>query len=143
MVSDMAADDGRLAAETLLSSVVSRYQSVHTRKSYQYAVRPYIAWCLQSGYAPLTEDADVPLAYIAMLYKDGRAQRTIAQWIGTLKRYFDSGVQLGYLSVSPLAAVKIPSVEHLQRQEPAVLDRDQVIRLLRAAEGSARTVAAP
>lgn len=130
---------GEAALAAWLRALDAKDASPHTRRAYQTAISHFLAW----AEGPAAVDWRRPgrrqlRAYLAALSTEGLAKRSIASRVAALRSFYRHGRREGWVVGDPWAAVVTP---RLPGRLPAVLEVDDVERMLDAVEGSAEAAA--
>lgn len=131
--------NGEAALAAWLRALEAKDASPHTRRAYESAVGHFLAW----ADGPASVDWRRPgrrqlRAYLAALTADGLAKRSIASHLAALRSFYRHGRREGWVAGDPWAAVVTP---RLPGRLPAVLEVEDVERMLDAVDGSAEAAA--
>jgi site-specific recombinase XerD len=112
--------------EAFVASLTS--SSEHTVSAYRSDVDLFLGWVSAAGVeGPQAVDRALLRSYVAALTTEGKAKRTVARKVSSLRRYFAYLRRSGVVAVDPAVALRSPSGEG---RLPRVLDLDDVSRLL-------------
>ena len=112
--------------EAFVASLTS--SSEHTVSAYRSDVELFLGWVSAAGVeGPQAVDRAILRRYVAALTTEGKAKRTVARKVSSLRRYFAYLRRSGVVAVDPAVALRSPSGEG---RLPRVLDLDDVSRLL-------------
>ncbi len=97
-------------------------------RAYRQDLESFVTWAGRSGVeAPEQVDRRVLRRYVAYLTTLGRARRTIARHVASLRRYFDWLRRRGRIEVDPSARLAAPGADG---RLPRVLRKDEIEVLL-------------
>jgi site-specific recombinase XerD len=121
--------NGEDALERYLASLAARDASPHTRRAYATAISAYLEWLAAAGLDWRAPDRTALRAYLADL-SEGHARTTVAQRLAAIRSFHRWARRTGLAAGDPWAALATP---RRARRLPAVLEPDEVERLLAAA----------
>ncbi len=112
-------------------AVVTAHQAANTRRAVGVALRRHLL--PQFGAARLVQlQPSTVQAFYGRLVQAGYQPSTVREIHGVFRAMLNQAVSWGDLTANPLARVKVPSVP---KREPAVLQPEQVQRVLTTARG--------
>lgn len=130
---------GEAALAAWLRALDAKDASPHTRRAYEAAVSHFLAWTNGPAAVDWRRPGRRQLrAYLATLAAEGLAKRSVASRLAALRSFYRHGRREGWVAGDPWSAVVTP---RLPGRLPAVLEIDDVERMLDAVEGSAEVAA--
>jgi site-specific recombinase XerD len=107
--------------------------SPRTVEAYQGDVAGFVTWAERGGVAgPEAVDRTLLRRYVAFLATTGKARRTVARKVSTLRRYFRWLERTGRIGTDPTVGLSAPSGDG---RLPRVLHQDEINALLDAPAG--------
>jgi integrase/recombinase XerD len=105
-----------------------------TREAYTRDLREWAGWLAQLGVEPFAARRLHVDAYVRQLEEHGLSRQTIARRLSSLSGYYRYAIGEGLIVRSPVANVRRPK---LADESPTLgLDRDELVRFLKAARSS-------
>ncbi len=124
---------GDAALDRYLAALRARDASPHTQRSYETAVRSYLAWLGAQGADWRAPGRAVLRAYLAEL-GDGLARTSLAQRLAAVRSFYRWTTRAGLTPGDPWSGMATP---RLPRRLPRVLEVEQIEALLDAVDGVA------
>lgn len=105
--------------------------SEHTVNAYSLDINDFITWCEGAGQDAAPENIDIRAArrYLATLQREGRARKTIARRISSLRSFFKYLKSAGVVEHNIFKTLDTPKLE---RKLPEFLYTDEVSALMNA-----------
>ena len=121
---------GDAALDRYLAALRARDASPHTRRSYETAIRAYLAWLAARGDDWVAPGRSVLRAYLADL-GEGHARSSLAQRLAAIRSFYRWATRGGLAPGDPWSGMSTP---RLPRRLPRVLEVEQIEALLDAVD---------
>jgi len=129
-------------AMPILSNFLSEFDSKHTRRAYRTDLHRFLREMeMEADAADFAQiDTKEIEAFLGTLKEEGLSTSTIRRRMAAVRRFFDWLVSMGHLSNNPCRAASLTvSASEEKAQSPAVLTKEDLRALQRAADDNTRT----
>jgi integrase/recombinase XerD len=130
----VTADQTRInRAELFAMAFLTRYRVVHTRETYEIALRQFFGFCRENGIEPLEANRMHIELFARQLELTGRQVATIAGKLNVLSSFFKYACIDGLIEHNPMVHVSRPKIQRVSTT--LGLTRPEFADLIRALEG--------